>query len=448
MALPTKLKPKLYHNYNQEQQLWHDLINQCANPYELYPVRPGEDNQVYQYRVGCASSWFPLLYCQKLLKAAVLNQEVFSHNPDVDTEIMQYVNVIADCLVETLVEYGEVIVVPCWQSNGDDLEPKPILVKPYQVRVASEDLSTLIWADYQDNILDNNLEPSSQAYLWVYQDGLLQRYSAPLRIVPNRFPSADSPYCGKFNHQVSDEFVADSEYTIKNVPKPIKYSYRKYTPTEATSYLRVRLSWLDVLNATGYVQRYIKPQQSPSLDIPIQLDELDTGNNYLIQADSFGFAEMGGNTVAALLNSLQVLAQEQLQEFGLDLHSSVSQSGDAIVADSARFKQMADSLGALVLAATVELAEIFFPNTNLQLHGLQSYQLNNKLGRLKEAHAFLDLLAKTELNTTELQRISLADTANLIFSNLASTQLEPALNSLTAKPANTTNFINDETTTT
>lgn len=427
---PISLPKALYFKRNEKLTLWRDLVNLEANPSELFPKRPGEVGEVYDYRLTSFNPNFPLRYCLELSESALNNQTLFSHDEQVQRYLPDFTGEFLDKLTHKLLSYGDVYLLAVWAMDDTGAsKPHPMVIPSYAVRACSEDGRVLLWASCDIDILNTETyETESYAYLWLYQDGELSKYKAPLKVTPNRGSSRlrRSGYQGLNIETIEGDTLNLVEgYPISGVPQPIHCNVYKPNPSAVTSYLRVKLSWLDTINATGYIQRYLKPSQDNSLDLPVDLDNVDTGNNYLLEADDFGFAEMSGATVKALITSLTLLASEQLQTFGLDLANSVTQSGDAIEADSGRFKQVVDSIGTKIRECVSKVLTAYYPNlTEPQLQGLDDYQVADLSGVVTLAKSILEMMRLSVVTTVEAEIAVIQGVVRALFGDFAPEELE------------------------
>lgn len=433
---PSSLPKSLYFKRDERLTIWKDLVSLEANPAELFPKRPGEDTEVYEYRLTSFNPNFPFKYCLELSESALNNQRLFSHDEQVQKYLADMTTEFADQFIHALLEAGELYALAVWAKGDGGLKPAPILVPSSAVRARSEDGNMLLWATCEHDLLNlDTYESESWAYLWLYQDGELSQYRAPVKVTPNRgYKTKHKGYQG-LNLEVieGDVLKLVKGYPIRGVPKPIRCQAYRPNPSSVLSYLRVKLSWLDTINATGYIQRYLKPSQDNSLDLPVDLGSVDTGNNYLMEADHFGFAEMSGATVNALLTSLTMLTAEQLQTFGLDLSNSVTQSGEAIEADSGRFKQVVDSIGVKVRGCFAKLLTAYYPNLEEpQLQGLDDYQVADLSGVVALAQSVLEMLRLSTVLTAEVEIALIQGVVRSLFGDFAPAELERIANSLKA----------------
>lgn len=448
-VFPPTIDKKTWFRTSSEQRLWHDLLCKQANVFELLPKRPAEVEAVYAYRLLSFEPTFPLLDALEQLSVSVANQELSSHNERVTNSLKSfYTAELVPQVVDALAKYGCIYALPTLGADaGGSIQPMPLLVKPYQVVAESDDLSLLVFTEcYLDIMNPDTFEVSDKAVLWVYKAvdsgaGLLAKYETNIRkSKPSVYTkSNNAEYLGKWRFSLQDDLQLVEGFPIRLVAAPIKVEHWQHCPQRAVSYLRMKTSWLDTLNTTGYVQRFISPSAEASdLDMPIDIEDYQTGNQFLIKAQNFGFAEMSGSVVSALLVSLQTLATEQLKSVGLDLNHSASQSGKAIQLDYGRFKEVADHLGTNARNLVGKLLLAYYPELansleDLALTGLDDYQITDTETLVSTAKSMFELLRLADVNTEMLQVELLKKLADKTLAKLKPEELQAVLDSLKPK---------------
>lgn len=390
---------KVFDLVNNDAILWRDIIEGCPNLAAIFPKRPGEEDEVYDYRLSSFEPSLPIQYAQQQVIRALGNQHLTSHNTTIaDVVSRETWRSFVRKLSESLVKQGSCYVVAVYQMTSEGQTTQPIIIEPHQVIAASTD--ELVWRDtVEDNLNLETGEREHLAHIYHYKEGQLTLWQAKLKRseVSRLALNLTRGYIGKYMYRVDSEFA--EQWSVANVPQPIYHQAYEQVPKSLQAYLKVKLSWLDTLNSSGYVQRVLKPHVPPNdLDLPMSVEEADTGNQFLIKADSFSFSEMSGTAAETLKSGLEFLALEQLQWFGLDLKNTVAQSGEAIQQDSHRFKQVSDNFGSQIRGLCQKILAAYGVSNleDCQLSGLSDYQVKDIAGRIGKTKMFVELLTTAD----------------------------------------------------